>query len=148
MCSSEGGFTWRVSRNAVKDERTYQRERDEEERRERRVRLLRGFLSEVEENLAVHPSEPGGEIIIGGFVRDMWSRAQEEVGTLPDEVVDALRLAYAQAVRYDELVLWAQSKSLGRLYGPQVQRQGEEAHERFDSARDVLAHWLGQLHEG
>jgi hypothetical protein len=69
------------------------------------VRLLRGLLAEVQTNIEIRPWDIASPMR-ADYVLDVWAGARDQLGELPDEVLDAARLGYAMAARYSSLAAW------------------------------------------
>lgn len=146
--AAAGGFgSWLVSKSAFEREAKARASERLEERKLRRVRLLQGLLAEVRENMDARPWDAGG--LKSVYVRDIWRATKDQVGSLPDEVRDATRAAYAQAARFNGFVGWARSAAgLSDRFDAFLTGEGETAHQAFGAAESVLAFYLRAEQEG
>ncbi len=105
-------LTWWLTRSTTDRAIDKQFKAQAEERlyaeRVKRVRLLRGLLAEIDENLAAHPVSKEGKPSPGRrevpYVREMWAQAKGEIGALPDSIIRALHNAYAEATVVNALI--------------------------------------------
>jgi hypothetical protein len=118
----------------------------------RLVRLMRGLLAEVQTNIEMRPWQIASPMR-ADYVVDVWAGAKDQLGELPDEVLDAVRAGYAMAARYNSLAAWERSwgfesqgavVSVKGVYSDKVDEAGQEAHDAFKEAVPVLQHWLLQ----
>jgi hypothetical protein len=120
------------------------RERRRLDAEESRVRLMRGLLAEVEENIEMAQHTARFRL---PFVRDVWAVAKDRIGDLPDEAVDTLRKAYALASRTNELLrltdaLTDRGADAGAEVAQEARSSGQEAEDSFRDAATVLRYWL------
>ncbi len=127
-----------------------ERERRQREAEAARVRLMRGFLAEVSENLEL--GEATGVPFHLPFVREMWAVAKDRVGDLPEEVAENVRRAYALAAKADRLAEWhVLLSSRGAVMAQNVEvaetQAVKAAREAFAVAASVLDQWITMKEE-
>jgi hypothetical protein len=115
------------------------------------VRLLRGLLAELDENLAAHaPAEqddPRGRLREESpFVREVWAQSKAELAGLSDEAIKALQAAYAEGVVFNGFL----ARSIGGMggMGQTLAEQRVEAIEAFRRARVELGRWFPERPHG
>jgi hypothetical protein len=123
------------------------------EEEQRRQRLLRGLLAEIDENLAAHSDETGKvdwatqEI---PYVREMWAQAKGEIGALSERAIKALHRAYAKA---SAMNTYARPGAAGApersgIWGIDPGRGNKDVFEAFQRARAELERWLVEQAHG
>ncbi|MGH9194340.1 MAG: hypothetical protein ACRD1T_01205, partial [Acidimicrobiia bacterium] len=136
-----------AERSAVAVETTASEDQDRRRREAEasRVRLMRGLLAEIKENVEL--AEPEGVPFVLPFVRDMWAAAKDRVGDLPEEVVDSVQAAYSLAEKSNRLVEWqVELGGRGAYYADPVAKAASDAAEgakdSFRDAAPILEHWI------
>jgi hypothetical protein len=140
------------SAEAIESAAAEERERRRREEEASRVRLMRGLLTEVKENLDIGDSPSDDIPFYLPFVRDVWASVKDRIGDLPDEVIDAVGPAYAQAF----ILNWLREIHISRGqeqsgYTQELTKATDYVRgltiDLFSIARDVLEHWIRMKEE-